>query len=456
MMKNKIYTLAVALVIYSIGSSAQEIKKSDTIRLNQYGQEVNFKSLNAESQEGILRFTSDDKSYSIWMDNRVQFDGAFFSNDVYNPIGNGASIRRARFGIKAIFWTNWYGEIDLDFAGSAVELKDAYVKYTVDADNFSIKAGHFKEGFGMETTTTSRYLTFIERALSSKLDPSRHLGVQVNHWTDKYNLIGGLHFNTIGDLEEVTFSQDANKDFGVDEGYSFTGRAVFRPIFDDEKVLHLGVAGSYRTPKTTEEVIGAYRFSTRSISTINRRKYIDTDDILNVDHNTMLGLELAGAYKGFMFQSEYKTVDVNREGDLATMNINGYYVQAGYLLFGGKYNYNSADAEFTRIERGKDYGDLEIALKYDFVDANDAKAEIYGGSAEAYTVGLNYHFNPNVKFMVNYVYNNLDRYANGKGKLFVGHDIDGNLTKDPVKVVETKGNAGDDFGMLAFRIEVDF
>ena len=96
MMKNKIYTLVVALVLYCIGSTAQEIKKSDTIRLNQYGQEVNFKSLNAESQEGILRFTSDDKSYSIWMDNRVQFDGAFFSNDVYNPIGNGATIRRAR------------------------------------------------------------------------------------------------------------------------------------------------------------------------------------------------------------------------------------------------------------------------------------------------------------------------------------------------------------------------
>ena len=456
MMKNKIYTLVVALVLYSITSTAQEIKKSDSIRVNQYGQEVGWLSLNGESQEGILKFTSDDKSYSIWMDNRVQFDGAFFSNDVYNPIGNGASIRRARFGIKAILWTNWYGEIDLDFSGSAVELKDAYVKYTFDSGDFNIKAGHFKESFGMETTTTSRYLTFIERALSSKLDPSRTLGVQVNHWADKYILAAGIHFNTIGDLEEVTFSQAANKDFGVDEGYSLTGRAVFKPICDNEKVLHVGVVGSYRTPKTTEEVIGAYRFSTRSISSINRRKYIDTDDILNVDHNTMLGFELAGAYKGFMFQSEYKTVDVYRKGDLATMNINGYYVQAAYLLFGGKYNYNGADGEFTRIERGKKYGDLEVALKYDFIDANDAKAGIYGGSAEAYTVGLNYHFNPNVKFMVNYVYNNNDRYANGKGKLFIGHDIDGNLTKDPVKVVETEGNAGDDFGMLAFRIEVDF
>jgi phosphate-selective porin OprO/OprP len=455
-MKNKFYTLVVVLVLLSLAATAQEITKSDTIRVNQYGQEVSFLSLNGESQDGILKFTSADKSYSIWFDNRVQVDGAFFSNDVYNPIGNGTIIRRARFAAKAILWTNWYGEIDLDFSGSAVELKDAYLKYSFDSENLNIKAGNFRESFGLETNTTSRYITFIERALSSKLDPSRHLGIQVNHWAKAYVLSGGVHFNIVSDFEEVTYTQDANKDYGIDEGYSFTGRAVFRPIIDKEKVLHLGVAGSYRTPKTNMEVPGSYRFSNRSFSSINRKKYIDTDDILDVDNTTMLGFELAGRYKGFMFQSEYKTVDVNRKNNLTSMNINGYYIQAAYLLFGGNHNYNSADGEFTRITRGKKYGDLELALKYDFVDANDKDADIYGGSAEAFLIGLNYYFNPNVKFMANYVYNNNDRYANGKGKLFVGHDIDGNLTKDPADVVETKGNAGDDFGMLAFRFEIDF
>ena len=81
-MKNKIYTLVVALILYSIGLEAQENKKADTIRINQYGQEVDFQSLTGESQDGILKFTSDDKSYSIWFDNRVQFDGAFFYEEV--------------------------------------------------------------------------------------------------------------------------------------------------------------------------------------------------------------------------------------------------------------------------------------------------------------------------------------------------------------------------------------
>lgn len=454
-MKNKFYTLVAALILYSIGLNAQDTK-NDSIRVNQYGQKVSFLSLAGESQDGILKFTSKDKSYSLWMDNRVQFDGGLFSNDVLNPIGNGTTARRVRFALKSILWKNWYGEIDFDFAGSTVEIKDAYIKYTFDKGNWNIKAGHYKESFGMETTTTSRYLTFMERSFMSKFDPSRHLGFQVNHWTDHYLLIGGVHFNTIGDFEDVEFSQRHNKKEGQDEGYSFTGRLALRPIIDAEKVLHLGVAATYRTPKTTLEVPNSYRFSTRSHTSINRKKYVDTDVISNVDNTTMFDFELAGKYKGFMFQSEYKLVNVNRMNNLSSVNFDGFYAQAGYLLFGGNYNYNKAEGEFTRITRGKKYGDLEVAFRYDYVDANDFDAEILGGSADAYTVGLNYYFNPNIKFMMNYTYNNHDRYANGKGKLFVGHDADGNLTKDPTEVVESKGSAGDDFGQLTFRIEVDF
>jgi phosphate-selective porin OprO/OprP len=170
----------------------------------------------------------------------------------------------------------------------------------------------------------------------------------------------------------------------------------------------------------------------------------------------MLDFELAAHYKGLMIQSEYKMVNVNRTNNLSTVNINGFYAQAGFLLFGGNYNYNKVEGEFTRLTRGKEYGDLEIAFRYDFVDANDFGAQVYGGSAEGYTMGLNYHFNPNVKFMVNYVYTNNDRYANGKGKLFVGNDINGNLTTDPAEVTQTEGNGGDDFGMVTMRMEIDF
>jgi len=452
-MKNKFYTLVVALILYSIGLTAQEEK----VTINQYGQEVQVEELAAEAQNSFLTFQSADKKYKFWFDNRVYFDGGiFFDDDALNPIGNGVTIRRARVAMKVKMHKNWYGEIDFDFSGSATEIKDAYIKYTNDASDFNIKAGHFREGFSMETTTTSRYVTFIERSLSSKFAPSRHLGFQANLMKEKYLFTGGVHFNDQGSYEEVEFGQDANKDSGTDEGYSFTGRFVFRPIIDNEKVLHIGAAASYRTPKTSLEVPNSYRFSTRSISNVNRKKYLDTDDILNVESNVLFNVELAGAYKNVMFQTEYFNNDISRTEGLVDVNLNGFYAQAGILLTGGKYNYNRNEGEFTQVSRGSEKGELEAAFRFDYIDLNDEVAGIYGGSANGYTFGLNYHVNSNVKFMLNYSYLDHDRYANGKSKLYVGYDSSGNLTKDYAEVVADEGDAGDDFGQLQFRIEIDF
>ena len=79
-----------------------------------------------------------------------------------------------------------------------------------------------------------------------------------------------------------------------------------------------------------------------------------------------------------------------------------------------------------------------------------------GGSADAYTVGFNFYPNENVKIILNYQFNNNDRYANGKGKLLVGHDDTGAATKDYTKVAETAGKAGVDYNMVAMRFQVAF
>ncbi len=457
-MRNKLYILLVAMTLSSIGSLAQQDGKAvDSVKLNQYGQAVESVELDAEGRNSILTFESKDGKYKFWFDNRVYFDGGmYFDKDTYNPIGNGLTIRRARVAMKVVMHKNWYGEIDFDFSGSATEIKDAYIKYTNDARDFNIKAGHFREGFSMETTTTSRYVTFVERSLMSKFSPSRHLGFQFNYMKEKYLLVGGVHFNDQGSYEEVEFGQDQNKDLGKDEGYSFTGRAVFRPIIDNDKVIHIGAAASYRTPKTHLEVPNSYRFSTRSISNVNRKKYLDTDDILNVESNTLYNVELAGAKKNLFFQSEYISSNVFREGELKTVHLNGLYAQVGYLLGDGNYRYNKNEGEFTQVGRGGGKGELEVAFRFDYIDLNDEKAGIYGGSANGYTLGLNYHVNSNIKFMLDYSYLDHDRYANGKAKLFVGTDINGDLTKDPTEVVEPEGEAGEDYGQLQFRIEIDF
>lgn len=446
--------LMTFLMFITISLSGQV---NDTVRYDQYGNKVTRTPLAAEARNGILVFESEDQQYRFWFDARVQVDGGYFFGETYNPIGNGLSIRRARLAAKTSFGNGWYGEIDMDLSNSELELKDAYLEKTWN-DVFSLRAGNFKEGFSMETTTTSRYLTFIERPNAvATFAPSRHIGAAAIYSKKSIFAMGGVHFQDIGGLEERIFSEDNNKDFGTDEGVSFTGKLVFKPFHASQNsALHIGVAGSYRTPKSDAEVAGSLRYSTRSLTSINRKKYMDTDIMGGVDHSTLTGLELAAYKNQFRFQAEYIGSSVAFEDGSPTQKFSGFYVFGSWLLFGGKHNYDNGDAEFTQPTRGKEWGDIEVAFRYDYLSLNGDMDGVMGGAGDGYTLGLNYHINNNVKIMLNYAYMNHDRYASGKNKLFVGYDLDGNLTRNPKLVADGMGKAGEDFNMLLIRFEVDF
>jgi len=449
----------VALLLFTtiIGSKLVNGQESDTTRYDAYGQKVHRIALTAENRNGILVFESKDQNVKTWFDLRVNFDGAhYFDKNTMNALGDGLTIRRLRFAMKTLLYKHWTGEVDLNFAGGQLDVKDAFIGYRSDEHKYYFKAGYFKEPISMETTTTSRYQTFIEEPFMTEFAPARQMGINFSKWDTRYLVVGGVHFNDVENMEVTTYSQDINKASGTDEGYSLTGKAVFRPINKDNKLIHIAIDASYRTPKTSWEFPNTYRVSLRDMTNISRKKFLDTDDIPNVESNILLGGELAASYKNIKFASEYLLTKVNRKEGFENYQASGLFASVSYLVFGGKYNYNIEEGEFSQVTRGKEWGDIEIALRYDYINLNDTKAEIMGGSANGYTAGITYHVNPNVKFMLNYSYIDHDRYASGKGKLFVGTDIDGELTTDYTKVTEAAGKGGDDYGMIQARIEIDF
>jgi len=429
-----------------------------TAHNNQSEKKENRKVLQAEERNGLLVLESKDQEYKIWFDVRLQADGAMFIGNTYNPIGNGVSIRRARFALKSQFAEKWYAEIHMDISNSELKLKDAYLEFSPN-NHWGLQVGNFKEGFSIESIISSRYLTFIERAnVISTFAPSRHLGLAVHYHKNWFFGMGGIHFQDISGLEERTFSIDNNKEYGYDEGVSITGRWVVMPFFNDmSSGLHLGIAGSYRTPKSDAEIHGTERYSSRSLSSINRKKYMDTDIIPDVDHVGLGGFELAAYHKNFRFQSEYVVTKVHKKNALPKEQFDGWYAFGSILLFGGNYNYNRSQAKFTQPDRGKEWGDIELAFRYDYLSLNSSgNGTILGGAGQSYTFGINYHMNSNVKIMFNYAYITHDRYANGNGELFVGYNKAGELTKDPKEVEDTRGKVGEDYSMVTVRFEVNF
>ena len=432
---------------------------------NQYGVKVDIDPLQAEAQDGILVLRSKgDSGYKIWFDNRVQTDGAiYFGEPEWLPkndqISNGLSIRRARFAVKAQIDKNWYGEVDMDMANGMFELKDAIIRYT-GFEKFTFQMGSFKEIFSLQRNNSSRYLQFIERPMvCSALAPSRHLGFNANYYNKGVFLNLGIMGQEIEGEETRGYVEASSKGAGPDEGLTYTFKAIYQPGWNKENWgMHIGAAASYREPKTSDETYGDIRFRARNSTNISRKKYLDTGDF-TFDHYYRYTGEIAGYWKGFRGEAVYmgNTTVLPNGG---TKNFFGWYVQGGYLLFGGTQRYDGAGAKFTRVKRGQKWGDVELCGRVEFLDLNADKAlaandqEIMGGSAMAYALGLNYYITDHVKVQLNWQYNDNDRFCSGKGNKFTcGVDEAGKPTKNPYN---TRGNAGVDYHMLAMRFEIDF
>ena len=476
-MKKVLLTSILALSA-SVAAFAQH---NDTVEtdVNQYGQTVKSVPVSARLQDGILVFQNKDVNYKMWFDVRIQADAAVYygapefcakeidgkSNN--NHIGNGMSLRRSRFAIKAQLDKNWYGELDTDWTSGTPEIKDAYLAFT-GVEGLEIKAGNFKENFSIQRNTTSRYLMFMERAMVTYLAPSRHLGINARYSKDWFWASAGVFGPELSDSEAQTAMEDGNKDYGYNEGFSYTGKVVFRPLYKKEDAsLHIGGAFSYREPKLTNtDGYNVGRYSMRNSTSINRKKYLDTDDVPGLDHELAWTVELAGHWKQLRYETAYIARGMfidQTKNQLPAQWAEGWYAQASWLLFGGSQSYDSDGAKYTRVTSDHRWGNLEVAFRYEYCDLNTGKlfsskisdADILGGSGQAYTVGLNYYPNKNVKIVLNWQYNDNDRYANAKGKCYVGYDDKGMPTKNPAKVA-TEGNAGVDYQMLAVRFQVAF
>jgi phosphate-selective porin OprO/OprP len=352
---------------------------------------------------GGLEIATYDGNFSFEIGGRVMIDSAFYSEDK-NKLGDGSELRRARLDIEGNLFADWGYEFSVDFAGGDADVKDAYVSYNGFWPT-RIKVGHFKEPFSLEEMTSSRYITFMERALPNEFVPGRSIGVGVDsRW-------GGLHFAA------GLFGEDFDKDVKNEgnEGWAVTGRLTYAPIDTDFRTAHLGVSGSFRKSDSEGEV----KFNARPGSHLTDIKYLDTDDIDMVDDLIKYSLEAAGVFGPFSLQGEYLWTQLNRETGIDDARFDGWYIFGSWFITGESRPYKGKKGTFGRIKPKSKYGAVELAVRYDAMDLTDGA--IAGGKENNTTFGLNWYFNPNVRLMANYILVNNDDDANADNDV-IGDD----------------------------------
>lgn len=376
--------------------------------------------LGVEARNGKLLFQSDNGDFQWWFDSRIQVDGAIY-NENKNEMSNGIILRRATFALKAVIWRDWQAEFDMDFAEDVdtdpqTDWRDMWIQYTAPKLDLSLRVGNFKEPFGMERLNSSRLLTFLERsAVSNAIPLGRRIGISARYWTDFGQVTAAVMGHELG--TRVDKGQQ-------DEGYSTNLRLSVAPINNFGNNFHVGLAGSYKIPDVTSELrLNTIEISARTETYVFNPKFLHTGDISDVNYYTRYGAELMYINGPFYFQSEFMGSSIYRWYANPTVNLQGGYILAAWMLTGETRYYYVDEGEVGPIEKPiNTWGALELAARYSITNLNDMDTDIHGGQSNQLMLGLNYYPNVNIKLQFNYSYVNLDQFATRKGNLYGDDD----------------------------------
>jgi len=369
-------------------------------KLNKQEPEADPADFRVYWKEG-LNLATLNGDFKLKIGGRLQTDWFWSSEDnaIKSDVGeqeDGVEIRRARLYFSGLIYGNVEYKLQFDFAGGDADLKDAYLGLT-DFPLGKLRMGHFKEPFSLEELTSSKYITFLERALPNIFAPSRNTGFMLHNTASDEKMTTAIGvFRSTDDYGE-------NVDDG---GYNVTGRVTALPIYENKgaNLLHIGAGYSYRNPDDS------VRYRQRPEAHL-ANYFVDTSNFAS-DQVDLVGLEAAWVNGPLSLQGEYMMADADRLGSGSDVKFDGYYVQASYFLTGEHRNYKTSEAAFSRIKPKENYnaaggpGAWEIKARYSGLDLSDS--DITGGELDNITAGMNWYLNPNTKIMWDYVHADKD------------------------------------------------
>ncbi len=345
-----------------------------------------------EWKHGILFWTSDNGAFQGRFDGRGFLNGAYFFENNNKNFSNGTHLRKARLSIKMTLWKDWRTEWDMDFADGAPEAKDMYVSYNGFSNSYT-KFGHFKVPYGLEILTSSRYIPFPERyygALAFKLH--RRMAIEHGHWGKNWNVRTSFFGQTFDGVKDKTKNET---------GGGFAARVAAAPINTNKMILHVGGSAVWERPDDESWLVD---FKAESETKIGDFEIIKTPKIKHTNYDYRLGLEGAFVYDNFHLQGEYQLVNVYRFDNLPKASFYSTYVYLLWDICGGHRKWDNTQGEFGQYlpQTENKLGAWELALRYSYANLSDDSANIYGGVAANYTIGLNWYPNPNIVWQLNY------------------------------------------------------
>lgn len=363
--------------------------------------------------KGGLEVATTDKAFSFKLSGKLQWDATQFDGlmaaDQNKPFDDtfNTFIRRGEFGLEGTAYTDWNWGLRLSYdEDDDTKVDRAYIAYTgLDIGTFTV--GRFGGDYGLENTTSSSWITAIERPFMYDFlngDEDTQFGVNFKHSGDNYGLMAQV----------ATYKGDNNyKSEDNDELYGYTLRAHWAPYLNGTDVIHL--AANYHNSESDDNRARARtRMGIRSDNDFR----LTFGDVRVADKDVEWVLESGAQFGAFRAQAEYFQRQISGEtlaGAKSDVDLSGYYAQVSYM-FNGVRQYKAADGKWDKPDNMK--GSWEVFARYESATIDSDAGAIPGNlgladivaddvndefKTKAMVVGVNYFVTPSVRTSLNYV-----------------------------------------------------
>lgn len=438
-------TLASGLVVLGMAASSNAF--ADQARENKVVENATAENVTEgfdlgkgwllNSTGGLSYINENCSDYWFKLSGLLRFDEAFFMGSNRDKGANypsGGHIRTADLYFEGGVSRDWTYIVSLQFApNSRPSFGDTWIAYSGFADNNQVFIGRAPGNwFGLDNANSGTWNPFLERSLvANTFYPGDGIGFMTDFWSD----CAGITFTAMKS-EPSALNEVSN----VRDRWKGTVRATVAPVHEEGDVWHFGVSGAYRELVNTVSGINGrgagfnvgdpgVRIRNNSATnptsmgnvvnttTGNPATVLSTGSLVPIQANNirMFNVEAARQIGPFMLEGEYTNAYVHRMGtqpflepggvivqvQQGTLQFSGWNIQTRYLLTGEHHAYDVRDGNFGAVKPCSEYGAIEVAARYDFVNLNDKN--VRGGSQHDVTLGLNWFLNQNVRLSANYI-----------------------------------------------------
>ena len=345
---------------------------------------------------------SENGDFSLKITGYAHADGRFAAGDAESAVTDQFLLRRIRPIVQGTVAQYFDFVIAPDFAGGTTVLQDGYldVRFT---PKLRVRVGKMKTPFGIERLQSAQSLLFVERALPNNLVPNRDVGLQVHG-----ELAGGVFGYQAGVFNGVPDGGSVDTDTNDDK--ELAGRVFLQPWKTKytSPLRGLGVGFAATRGKATGALRGYSSVSQvgifshlATVTAAGDRTRISPQGYFNAGPVGLLAEYVRSVH-------EVQKVETGRPTLTRELTHSGWSVTGSFLLTGEESGYGVVKPKSFFVPAAGKWGALQLVARVNNLALDDDTFPVYADPARsvreatAYGVGLNWIWNSNLKYVLDY------------------------------------------------------